>query len=792
MIRNHFTIAWRSLLKSRLYGAITVTGLAVSMASCLLIYAYVVHELSFDRFHTKRDRIYRLNEMTNYPGQSPQLSSSVAQVMAPYFYDKAQGKIEAYVRLAPAKQPITQPITLHYGAKKIESADLAYSEPSFFSLFDFKVSAGDRSALLRDKSSFVVTETLARKLFGNESPLDKMVQFIAGDTSFAMRVTGVLADLPLHSHIQFEGLLPLPQTMPYGLHDNYGVLLESTYLLLRPGVDVPALQTTLDKASKQKSKYIDVRLQALRDVHLGSFNTVYESFNYRKSDRQYVYVFVVVGLLIFTVSCINFINLTIVRASDRGKEVGVKRVIGAARHQIYGQFISEAALSAGLATALAIGLATGLLPWVNQVLDRNLAPSPLFLLPAGLGMLIIAALCAGVYPAWALTSFNLVQTLMGKLRANTRQLSFGKGLVVGQFAIAIGLTITTIVVARQLHYMRTSNPGFQRDQVIGIRLGHQANGKLEILKAELLKQPGVTDVTASAFRLGGTLNLNGVRYRTSDGKHASGSFSIQDIAPNYLSFYGFKLKQGRQALPNVQHQYFVNEAFVRKAGWQRPIGQPIAYAWLPDGVVAGVIKDFHFNTLREQIEPAVMRVTDESWMINELSVKIAANDVPATLQRLDNTWRALINDQTFSYQFLDQHFDNLYRADQQAGIIVGVVSGLAVLIACLGLFSLSAYSARQRTKEIGVRKVLGASVASITVLLTVDFLKMVVLAIVVASPVAWYAMNKWLQSFAYKVSIEWWMFVLAGVLATAIALLTVGVQGIKAALMNPVESLRNE
>jgi putative ABC transport system permease protein len=439
-----------------------------------------------------------------------------------------------------------------------------------------------------------------------------------------------------------------------------------------------------------------------------------------------------------------------------------------------------------------VGLATGLLPWINRVLDRDLAPSPLFLLPAGLAMLVIAAITAGVYPAWALTSFNLMHTLMGRLRANTRQLSFGRGLIVGQFTVAVGLTITTLIVARQLQYMRTSDPGFQREQVVGIRLGYQANSKLEVLKAELRKQNGVADVTSSMLRLGGTLSLNGVLYRSEDGQQLHGSFSIQDIAPNYLSFYGFKIKQGRNALPNVPNQYFVNEAFVRKAGWRHPVGQTIGYAWLPAGVVVGVVKDFHFNSLREQIEPAVMRVTDENWTFNELSVKVSAQDMPATLKRLEKTWGKLIHDQAFSYQFLDEHFDNLYRGDQQAGIIVGIMSGLAIFIACLGLFSLSAFTAQQRTKEIGVRKVLGASVASITALLARDFLKMVAVAILIACPVAWFVMEKWLQGFAYKVGIEWWMFAGAGALATTIALLTVGAQSIKAALANPVKSLRSE
>jgi putative ABC transport system permease protein len=794
MLRTYFKIAWRNLLKSRLFGAITVGGLGISMATCLLIYVYVRHELSFDQFHTKHDRIYRLNEVTNYPGQSAQISSSVAQVMGPYFFDQAQGQIEQYVRLAAAKQPFTQPITLRYGSRKVQSADLAFSEQSFFSMFDFAVSVGNRSTLLRDKSSFVVTETLARKLFGTEAPLNKMVQFSAGDTTYALRVAGVMADLPRHSHIQFDGLLPLRDKLPYGLHENYAVLLESTYLLMRPGVDVPSLQTTLDRASKQKSKYIDIRLQPLSDVHLGSVGTVYENFNYRKSDRQYVYIFVVIGLLIFGVSCINFINLTIARASYRGKEVGVKRVIGAARRQIYGQFMSESLLSAGLALVLAVGLAVGLLPYVNHLLDRDLLLSPLHLLPIALGMLLVAAVTAGGYPAWVLTSFNLVQTLLGKLRVNHRQASFGKGLIVGQFTIAIGLTIATLVVARQLQYMRTSDPGFQREQIVSIPLSYQANAKLAALKAELLRQQGVTDVTASAVRLGGTFSLNGVRYRTADGQQATGSFSIQDIAPNYLSFYGFKIAQGRPALPNAQNQYVVNEAFVRKVGWRKPVGQTIGYAWLPDGVVAGVIRDFHFNTLREQIEPVVMRVPNpgETWSMNELSIKVAAQDLPATLKRLETTWGKLINDQTFNYQFLDQHFDNLYRADQQASIIVGVISGLAVLIACMGLFGLSAFSAQQRTKEIGVRKVLGASVVSITALLAGDFLKLVLIAIVIASPIAWWAMSRWLQVFAYRIDIEWWVFVAAGGVAIGISLLTVSFQSVKAALMNPVKSLRSE
>jgi putative ABC transport system permease protein len=437
-------------------------------------------------------------------------------------------------------------------------------------------------------------------------------------------------------------------------------------------------------------------------------------------------------------------------------------------------------------------LAIGSLPWINRVLDRDLAPSPLFLLPAGAAMLGIAAITAGIYPAWVLTSFNLTHTLMGKLRASTRRLSFGRELIVGQFTIAIGLTITTLIVARQLQYMRTSDPGFQREQVVAIGLGYQANSKLEVLKAELRRQKGVTDVTASMLRLGGTLMLNGVIYRTEDGKQVHVTSSVQDIAPNYLTFYGFKIKQGRHALPNVQRQYFVNEAFVRKVGWRHPVGQTVGYAWLPAGVVVGVVKDFHFNSLRERIEPAVMRVTDENWTFNELSIKVSAEDMPATLRRLEATWGKLVHDQAFSYQFLDEHFDSLYRGDQQAGIIVGVMSGLAIFIACLGLFSLSAYTAQQRTKEIGIRKVLGASVGGITALLAGDFLKMVAVAILIACPLAWYAMDKWLQSFAYRIDMEWWMFAGAGALTTTIALLTVGAQSIRAAIANPVKSLRSE
>ena len=581
---------------------------------------------------------------------------------------------------------------------------------------------------------------------------------------------------------------------------------------LAPGTDAGALARKLPAflqkyMGKDAAKHFELFLQPLGEVHGGSADITHDANNHRKFERRYTYLFVALALAVLGIAVLNFINLSTARAAQRAKEVGIRKTVGAFRMQIAGQFVGESVLLSGLALVLALVLVYLALPLARTLSERDLQ-LPLFtnpwLVPVGLAATVGVGVLSGLYPAAFLSAFGPAQVLKGAGPGAGKKATFRNLLVVGQFAAGILLLIGTIVSTRQVRYMLHRDPGFDREQVMVMTMDMDPlDGQLyQTLRQELLRQPGVTDVTASGQRLGNNLHQTIAAFR-GDGPLRTLNVSQLVASANYLTFYKIAVVAGRGFSPapaaNSRKEYVINESLARELLGNAPgrpyaslIGKPFGFgADNADGTLMGVVRDFHFNSLHHKVEPLAI-VAAAKVGYGEVSVRVAAGQAPAAIRRAEALWRRLVPTQPFEYAFLDDHFGQLYRADAQVSQVVALLAGLAILIACLGLFGLALYTTQRRTREIGIRKVFGASVGSLVALLSGDFLKLVVVAFLLAAPVAWWALRAWLDQFAYRIPVGWWPFALAGLLAVGVAWLTVAFQSIRAARTNPVNSLRSE
>lgn len=797
MIQNYLKISLRNLLKNRTFSVLNIVGWALGMAACLVMLLFVQNEISFDTFHTKALRIFRLGEVQKFNGM---IEQNVALSMLPMAeaFQKDYPEIEATVRLYDLGK-----VTLKQGDTQILAPDFLQADSTFFKIFDFEAIRGNVKMALSKPNNIVITQKMAQKVFGIDDVVGKTLLLNRGSGFAPFSVSVVLKNLPQQSHLQFEGLIPMHELTgkmePWmeGWDSNWLV----TYLLFRentkPEKVIADLSNYEKRYLKKDAKYYDLFLQPFTNVHLGSTHITHDGLNYQKFDRQYVRVFVWLAFFVLLIASFNFINLTTARATKRAKEVGIRKVVGAKKNQLIGQFVGESVLITLLALILAIVLVILALPYLNELIERELslvdAMSPLLLL-AIIGVAVFVGILAGMYPALLMSSYQSVRVLKGVFQAKYNQFSFRNGLVVMQFSIAIALIIATGLAVRQLNYIRSKDIGLDKEEVIVIPMNALANKNYETFRNELLQNANITDVTASSQRLGNNIGQMGADFKGKAGaKHYSVSHLIVDY--NFLEFYKIKLLKGRtfskQFSQDKEHAFIVNEAFAKEMGEVNPISKPFKAAWHKEyGTVIGMTKDFNFNSLHNKIAPLYISI--QGWDFSEMSVKVKAANASQALQHIEYQWNKLVPDLPFSYTFLNDHFEQLYKTDTQVSQIIKISTFLAILIACMGLFGLAMFAVEIRTKEIGIRKVLGASVVSITALLSKDFLKLVFVAIVLASPIAWYAMDKWLQDFAYRIEISWWVFALAGVLAFAIALLTVSYQSIKAALMNPVKSLRIE
>ncbi|MBV9963024.1 MAG: ABC transporter permease [Parafilimonas sp.] len=810
MLRNHFKIAWRNLMKYKFISFINLFGLTIGLTCCLLILTYILNELSYDKYNKDADQVYRITR-TFYDGDGKEtLDLSTISPPFGYYLPTDFPEIEKMTRLLNNG---TAP--LRYKDKLINEQNVYFADGNLFDVFSVKVTEGNPKTALNEPFSVMLTEETAKKYFGNEDPINKVLR---ANNQFDVKVTGVYKAFPANAHLHPNILVSfntLKDSTVYGeenLRTNWGNNSFFTYIKLPKGYNIENMKARfpafLDKhmagqyGANKPSKGTKLDLQKLTDIHLYS-HTDYEAEP--NGDINRVYVFSAIALFILLIACINYMNLSTARSALRAREIGIRKVVGASKTELVVQFLSESILITWSAIIIAFLLLYFTLPWLNKVSAQNLSISillkwqvlvPLFLSPFLIGFI------SGIYPALFMSSFQPVKTLKGLFKTGGSNISFRKVLVITQFSISIILIITTIVVFQQLHYMQNASLGYDKGHIVTLPYYTQLNDQYESFRNTLLQNPGIKDVgRSSRIPTGRLLDDMGASVAGGDSLVPLKS-EIRYVATDYdfIPTYGIHIDAGRNFSRNYgtdTSNFIINEAAVRSVGWksaQDAVGKNMKYGFLT-GHIIGVMNDFHFESLHEEIKPMIFimpATASNNSFYNSISIKIAGNNMDAALATLKNTWQKYLPDLPYQYTFLDENFSKLYDAEQKQETIFTTFACVAIFIACLGLFGLSAFAISQRVKEIGVRKVLGANTGTIVTLLSKDFLKLVLIAAIIAFPVAWYAMDKWLSDFAYRVKMQWWVFLFAAFAAALIALFTVSFQAIKAALANPVKSLRTE
>ena len=802
MLKSYFIITWRNLTRHKLYSAINITGLATGMAACIVILLFVFYERSFDSMHHRN--IYRLNELQKFAGMAaPQKEAVTMFPMGPTLKDEFP-EVLNYSRVQ-----LNNEYEMTYGEQRVFLPQTYFVDTSFLRMFDFPLLRGDRPTALQKPNSIVLTEAAARKLFGTADPIGKTLSHFGEDT-LLFTVTGILKDVPANSQFQFDALqsfnsLFKPDWM--NRRNRWGDNWLNTYVELAPNTDMAALGKKFPAYLQQhlgrdQSKNYGLFLLPLKDVHASATDISGDDINFQKFDKRYINIFMALALLVLLIACTNFINLSTARSAERGKEVGIRKSIGAMRAQLGFQFLGETVLLSLIALVIALGLVSLVLPFIDKLSGRNL--SPIFFVHPGLlvavfvGTILLGVL-SGLYPAIYLSSFQPVKVLKAGGDTGKTKSTFRNILVVGQFASAIFLMIATVLVFRQLNYMQNRDPGFDRDQVVTIHLDGITSRKYDLLKQELLANPLVSGVTGAWYQLGSELTTLGIGFWPARGPMQIVTPTGMFVDPDYLSLYKIQLAAGRTFSGEKSangKEFIINETLGRNLLKDQP-GAPLSsliglhFGGDTTGSIVGVAKDFNFNSLHYKIEPLFL-FNERIAGFNRLSVKINGRQAGQALAFIQSTWKKIFPEYPFNYQFLDDHFKEIYRTDAQVSQMVAIMAGLAILISCLGLFGLASFSTEKRTKEIGIRKILGASLKDVVFLLSRHFIGLVLIANLIAWPLAWLALHRWMQDYAYRVSISWWVFVLAGMAALLIALATVSFLTIKAATTNPVNSLRAE
>ncbi|QHS57278.1 FtsX-like permease family protein [Mucilaginibacter sp. 14171R-50] len=794
MLKNHFKIALRNLWRHRVFSFINITGLSIGITACFFIFMYVAFELSYDRFHTKADRIYRLVTDIKTPSETI-VTDVTSWAFAPNIKTDFP-EVESFVRVSGGS------FLVRKGNVKFQEEKTLFADSGFFKMFDFKLIKGNPQTALSAQASIVFTETAAKKYFGTSDPVGQTV-LLTGDAIPAL-VTGVMKDIPENSQIKADMLISmstLTQRFNKGIEEQWGNYGATTYLLLKPGVNAQVLQSKFPafvekrngEQSRKQQMFATLSLEPLTEVYLHS-----KRGGQDVGSISNVYIFSIVAVFILLIACINFINLTTARSVERAKEVGIRKVIGAAKGELSRQFIGESVVLCLIAFVITVILSVVLLPLFNQLSGKTISAGVfsnwyyLFIL---FGVSVGIGLLAGIYPATVLSSFKPVLVLKGRFSAGTKGNFLRKSLVVAQFTISIALIIGTIIVYNQMDFMRNRDLGFSKDQMI-VMDSNGDRGK-EAFQQSIRSIPGVKSVALSSSVPGGGNAGAYSEIENNKGDLQIANLDLYFVDFDYLNQFKIKMVAGRPFSrdfmnTDTSQAMILNEEAVKLFGYTSPqqaIGRRFKQ-WGRDGKIVGVMKDFHFRSLQEKIKPLSMRV--ELRNLDLVSVKVEAKNLQATLAAIESKWKETIPNRPFSYYFLDEFFDRQYRAEQRFGKLFFNFSILAIAISCLGLLGLASYSTYQRTREIGIRKVLGATTPGIVNMLSKDFMRLVIISFLIATPLAWYFMHKWLQDFAYRIDIQWWVFALSGVLAMIVALTTISFQAIRAAIANPVKSLRSE
>ncbi|MEZ4699795.1 MAG: ABC transporter permease [Rhodothermales bacterium] len=800
MLKTYLIITLRNLRRHRGYTAINIVGLSVGLAACVLILLYIQTELSFDRFNTKADRIVRItmqrvNDDSWHWALAPIPMAALLEEDFPF--------VEQTARITP---PIKRLVA--QGDRRFFEDGVAFGDPAVFDIFDIPVVQGDPATALASPFTVFISQRLARKYFGDTSPVGRQLVL---DNRWTFDVAGVFADLPANSHLAFDFMGSFESEFAMGTERENWFTNAWTYALVQSPADVQRLEEGLTPFAERRvpegrTSGIDFSALPLLDIHLYSSEVTGDSTT--KGDIRYVYLFAAIAVFILLIACINYMNLATARAAVRAREVGVRKAVGAGQVQLIGQFLAESVLLSGLALVIAIGLVQLLLPAFAHVMDRQIAfglsESPMLV-----GMIVLFGLGVGViagsYPAFYLSAFRPEAVLKGSIQ-RAGSLSLRRALVVFQLFVSVALIAATLVVYRQMHLVQSERPGFQESQLLtfATRGGSFVQGGLEneladrydVFKGEVLRIPGVEQATTtSTLTQAGEIRYLNAEYVEGGMNGAPGLFlEGQTVDADFFETMGLERVAGN--LFDAAHagararDIVVNETLVKEAGWDAPIGKQLHFSDEDVRTVIGVVKDFHNKTLKEAIAPMYLQPTDQAS--NFVVLRVRSHDLPATIAAVERLWGEVVPEQPFVYRFYDDVFDALYRTELRLGQLFGAFALLAIAIACLGLFGLAAFAAQQRTKEVGIRKILGASVAQIALLLSRDIVWLMLAAFVLASPVVYVGMERWLSTFAYRIDLNGSIFLIAGGVALCIALLTVSYQAVRAALADPVKSLRYE
>ncbi len=795
MIKSFFIIGFRNLLKQKGYSVIKVAGLAFGLAASLIIFLFIQEDLSYDTMHYNYDRIGRLLTIDNGEG----VSSKLVGVTPPPLGPAIEAELPEVIKSARLSGGSRQDIS--YEDKSLKCDAFFRSESSLFEIFDFPIIAGKTEKMLDEPNSIVITQSLANRIFGTENPIGKTIRL---NQTTDLHVTAVAADLPRNSHIQFDMLRSMT---PAQHEDGYRQYLETwqgismfTYLLLDRPIEVNDINTKLQAISKKNNavEFFLPVIQPLQDVHLHSKEILFET-NANKSDILNVYVLSTIAILILILAAVNFMNLVTAKSTGRAKEIGMRKVIGAVRYQLIVQHLVESILVTFIAALLAITVVFAFMPVLNSTYHRY---ADFFELLSSINLIWITAfilsvgILAGLYPAFVLSSFKPVAVLKGAFKNSTSGIQLRRVLVVLQFTISIALMVGTGIVYQQMKFIYSTDLGYNRDQVLTIQQTGQLVSRSTTLKNELLRNPHIVAVGTSTVRLGQQLGRTQI-YPEGASNETNIITSIMAVDESFLPTMNMSMVAGRNfSLDfNDSLSMIINEEMMRLLKWNEAVGRKISLQSGPNPTdltvytIVGVVKDFHFATIRHRLEPLFMLYNQNN---NSMAIKVKSENASEAIAAIEEGWKKVNPGSTFEYDFLDEQFANLYRNEQAFASMFTHFTGLAIIIAGLGLFALSAFTAEQRKKEIGIRKVLGASNGTILVKLSSEFVLLVGIAFVLASGLAYFVMEKWLGDFQYSIQIGFGVFVLAGVASLTIAMLTISFQALKAAFRNPVDSLRSE
>ncbi|KIC93641.1 ABC transporter permease [Flavihumibacter solisilvae] len=811
MLRNDFKLAWRNLLKNRFFSLINILGLATGLACFILITLYVTDELSYDRYNEKASRIYRVNSDIIFGTTELKLAVSSDPMGATLKKDYPQ--VEEFARLYTSSGSKL----IKKGNVFINEGNVGHADSTFFRVFTVPAISGNTNTALNEPNTVVVTKSAALKYFGTTDVIGKTIE--TNDNNGTLyKITAVVKDIPTNSHFHFDFIFSM-DNVDY----NFGNYLShnfQTYLLLKEGTDpkefdkkfieftdryvLPQakqfMQVNSMEEFRQAGNKLEYHLMPLTDIHLRSDRVAEISVN---GNIQYVYIFSAVALFILLIACINFMNLSTARSANRAKEVGIRKVLGTERKTLIRQFLTESTTVALLSLLLAIGIALLALPYFNRISGKEMSWTLmtttgflllLVILPVVIGLL------AGIYPSFYLSAFKPIMVLKGKINAGAKRSTLRSVLVIFQFATSIILIVGTIIVYRQLNYIQNKKIGFNKEQVLLIEGTGALGNNNQAFRNEVMRIAGVKSVATGGFLPVSNSSRNDNTFSKEAVMDSKNGFNMQvwRIDENYIPLMGMEMAMGRnfsKEFKTDSSAVIINETTASILGYDNPVGKKIYTSDVNDPAqsieynIVGVVKNFNFESMKQQIGALCFRLGDAYW---ETAFKVDPANMKQLVSQVEKEWTKLAPSYPFSYKFLDESFNNMYRAEQRAGQVALSFSVLAIVIACLGLFGLASFMAEQRTKEIGVRKVLGASMNNIVSMLSRDFLRLVLVSAVFAIPLSWFIMHRWLENFAYRVNISWWVFLLAAILAVVIALLTISFQTVKAALTNPVDSLRSE